>query len=354
MVLPGITQIREAIDSELLEFTRARAEQLNAIDSNLAPVADALTDFITDGGKRFRPIFAYLGYLGTGTAPSEKALRACAALELVHVCALIHDDVMDGSDTRRKKPALHKRFEKLHRTNGYAGESEKFGVAAAILLGDLALSWSDEMLSESGLTSADTQRAAPLFYEMRAELMAGQYLDVLEGALASSDLDRSRKIARFKSGKYSIERPLQFGVALAGKFPELQNLFSDYGLPLGEAFQLRDDILGVFGDSALTGKPAGDDIREGKRTVLMALATSKMSDTSHSILQSALGNPNLDNSQVAQIQELVKDSGALAECEKLIEQLLQESLRALEHPALDTSVANYLREMAVAATNRKS
>jgi geranylgeranyl diphosphate synthase type I len=354
VVLPGITQIREAIDSELLKFTRVRAEQLHVIDSHLAPVADALTDFITDGGKRFRPIFAYLGYLGTGAAPSEKVLRACAALELVHVCALIHDDVMDGSDTRRNKPALHKRFEKLHRTNGYAGESEKFGVAAAILLGDLALSWSDEMLSESGLSSADTQRAAPLFYEMRAELMAGQYLDVLEGAIATSHLERSRKIARFKSGKYSIERPLQFGAALAGKFPELQTLFSNYGLPLGEAFQLRDDILGVFGDSALTGKPAGDDIREGKRTVLMALAASRMSDTSHSILKSALGNPNLDDSQVAQIQELVKDSGALAECEKLIEQLLKESLHALEHPALDTSVAKYLREMAVAATDRKS
>jgi geranylgeranyl diphosphate synthase type I len=151
VVLPGITQIREAIDAELLEFTKARSSELNAIDSELAPVAKALSDFVTDGGKRFRPIFAYLGYLGPGSTPNQNFLKACAALELVHVCALIHDDVMDGSDSRRNKPALHKHFEDLHKKNSYKGEPSKFGVAAAILLGDLALSWSDQMISESGI-----------------------------------------------------------------------------------------------------------------------------------------------------------------------------------------------------------
>ena len=354
MVLPGITQIREAIDLELLKFTRARSSELREIDSHLAPVAEALSEFITDGGKRFRPIFAYLGYLGAGSTPSQSALTACAALELVHVCALIHDDVMDGSDSRRNKPALHKQFEELHKMNGYKGDKEKFGVAAAILLGDLALSWSDQMISESGIASQDSSRAAPLFHEMRAELMAGQYLDVLEGSIGEFNLERSRKIARFKSGKYSIERPLQFGAALANDDRELRKVFSDYGLPLGEAFQLRDDILGVFGDSAVTGKPSGDDIREGKRTVLMALTSSRLSAADHLKLAQALGNSNLDNSQVAQIQQLVKDCGALAECEELIEDLLQQALNSLKHPSLNKDVADHLRGMAIAATNRKS
>ncbi len=354
MVLPGITQIREAIDAELLEFTKARSSELNAIDSELAPVAKALSDFVTDGGKRFRPIFAYLGYLGPGSTPNQNFLKACAALELVHVCALIHDDVMDGSDSRRNKPALHKHFEELHKKNSYKGEPSKFGVAAAILLGDLALSWSDQMISESGISTLDASRAAPIFHEMRAELMAGQYLDVLEGSIAKFDLERSRKIARYKSGKYSIERPLQFGASLAGESKELHKVFSNYGLPLGEAFQLRDDILGVFGDSAITGKPSGDDIREGKRTVLMALTASRLSAADHSTLTAALGNPNLDSSQVAQIQQLVKDSGALDECEALIEQLLNEALNSLKHPALDAEVATKLNEMAIAATKRKS
>ncbi len=354
MVLPGITQIREAIDRELVEFTQARAGELHSIDSHLSLVADALIDFITDGGKRFRPLFAYLGYLGAGAQPSKSAIKACAALELVHVCALIHDDVMDGSDSRRNKPALHRRFQEFHKKNSYVGEDEKFGVAAAILLGDLALSWSDQMISESGIDHKQAARAAQTFHGMRAELMAGQYLDVLEGALAKSDLERSRKIARYKSGKYSIERPLQFGAALAGADSKLHQVFSSYGLPLGEAFQLRDDILGVFGDSAVTGKPSGDDIREGKRTVLMALTSLRLDPAERSKLDSALGSSSLDGAQVAQIQQLVKDSGALAECEELIERLLKEALESLKHPGLNEEVANYLREMAVAATNRKS
>lgn len=354
MVLPGITQIREAIDAQLLEFTKARSLELNEIDSQLAPVAQSLSDFITEGGKRFRPIFAYLGFLGAGSTPDQSFLKACSALELVHVCALIHDDVMDGSDSRRNKLALHKHFEELHKQNEYRGEPAKFGVAAAILLGDLALSWSDQMISESGISTQIISRATPIFYEMRAELMAGQYLDVLEGSIAKFDLERSRKIARYKSGKYSIERPLQFGAALAGGQGELNRVFSNYGLPLGEAFQLRDDILGVFGDSAVTGKPSGDDIREGKRTVLMALAATRLSAQDRLILDAALGNPTLNASQVAQIQQLVKDSGALAECEELIEKLLKEALDSLEHPALNFEVANQLREMAIAATKRKS
>lgn len=210
------------------------------------------------------------------------------------------------------------------------------------------------MISESGIASQDSSRAAPLFHEMRAELMAGQYLDVLEGSIGEFNLERSRKIARFKSGKYSIERPLQFGAALANDDRELRKVFSDYGLPLGEAFQLRDDILGVFGDSAVTGKPSGDDIREGKRTVLMALTSSRLSAADHLKLAQALGNSNLDNSQVAQIQQLVKDCGALAECEELIEDLLQQALNSLKHPSLNKDVADHLRGMAIAATNRKS
>ncbi|NDE47530.1 MAG: polyprenyl synthetase family protein, partial [Actinobacteria bacterium] len=209
MVLSGISEIRSAIDAELESFTRNRASELREIDTHLNPVAEALSEYVLDGGKRFRPIFAYLGFLGAGAKASPQVLKACSALELVHVCALIHDDVMDGSDSRRNKPSLHRRFEALHIDSKYAGSSERFGLASAILLGDLALAWSDQMISESGITETQVKQAIPIFHEMRAELMAGQYLDVLEGALGKSDLDRARKIARYKSGRYSIERPLR-------------------------------------------------------------------------------------------------------------------------------------------------
>lgn len=212
----GYVATSQKIDLELSRFAKDQSHDLHQIGSELVPVAEAMTRFIVDGGKRFRPIFAYLGYLGSGGNENESIVRACASLELVHVCALIHDDVMDGSDTRRNSPAIHRYFESLHRDSSYHGNSEKFGVAAAILLGDLALVWADRLLIESGITDQQLISSMPLFTEMREELMAGQYLDVLEGALATSNVERSLKIARYKSGKYSIERPLHFGAALAG------------------------------------------------------------------------------------------------------------------------------------------
>ena len=212
----------------------------------------------------FRPLFAAAGFVGSGGVLDAASINAVASIELVHVCALIHDDVMDCSDTRRGAPSIHRLFESLHKTEGLQGSAEQFGVASAILLGDLALVWASKALHESGVTSQSLIRALPLYDEMRVELMAGQYLDIYEQALASESIERSIKVARYKSGKYSIERPLHFGASLAtgANF----SAYSGYGIPLGEAFQLRDDLLGVFGDPAQTGKPAGDDLREGKRT----------------------------------------------------------------------------------------
>lgn len=354
MPLPGISEIRSEIDQILDEFTDRQALSLKAIDHHLIPVGSALREFVLDGGKRFRPIFAYLGYLGAGGTPSNSIIRASAALELVHVCALIHDDVMDGSDSRRNRPALHKNFERLHLEENLSGEPSRFGVAAAILLGDLALAWSDQLISESKLSVDQLERSAVIFHSMRAELMAGQYLDVLEGALNESNLARSRKIALYKSGRYSIERPLRFGAALASEHDEIHEAYSKFGIPLGEAFQLRDDILGIFGDPEVTGKPAGDDIREGKRTVLMALTLSRLDSVDKRKLETALGDPSLDRSQVAEIQRLIEDSGALQDCENLIAELLRQADQALTYPGLSPEVVKMLRTMALAATKRES
>jgi geranylgeranyl diphosphate synthase type I len=346
-----LTELRASIDSILDEFTKARSRALTDIGSELQPVASAMRDFITDGGKRFRPIFAFFGYLGTGASPRHEVMRACTALELVHVCALIHDDVMDGSDTRRNKPAIHKLFQSLHDDQSYKGDSERFGLASAILLGDLALVWADRLLVESGISREEFISAQDVFSNMRDELMAGQYLDVLEGALATTSVERSLKVARFKSGKYSIERPLHFGAALAGK-PEFNESYSRFGLPLGEAFQLRDDVLGVFGDPKVTGKPAGDDIREGKRTVLIAVTMENANQSQRNTMTEALGNSLLAESDVAQVQEIIIKTGALDEVEKLITTLTQESISALRQSPIDEKIRAVLEEMSVIATQR--
>ena len=348
-----MSQLRKQIDHELSLFAKDQSDDLNQIGSELAPVAEAMTRFIIDGGKRFRPTFAYLGYLGAGGNESAEIIRACAALELVHVCALMHDDVMDGSDTRRNNPAIHRYFESLHRNNSYQGNSEKFGIAAAILLGDLALVWADRLLIESGITDHQLVSSMPLFTEMREELMAGQYLDVLEGALATASIERSLKIARFKSGKYSIERPLHFGAALAGASADLFATYSEYGLPLGEAFQLRDDILGVFGDPQITGKPAGDDLREGKRTVLIAMVYESASAASKGLLDRLLGQPDLSSDQIEKLRNIINDSGATERCERLITELRDRALLALRDSSISTTIRPMLEEMAHTATSRK-
>ena len=351
MASQELSHLRDEINLVLADFTEARSRSLTEIGSELQPVAHAMKEFITDSGKRFRPIFAYLGYLGTGAIPRPEILRACTALELVHVCALIHDDVMDGSDTRRNKPAIHKLFESLHDESSYQGNSERFGLASAILLGDLALVWADRLLVESGITREEFINAQVVFSDMRDELMAGQYLDVLEGALATTSVERSLKVARFKSGKYSIERPLHFGASLADR-ADFYESYSKFGLPLGEAFQLRDDLLGVFGDPKVTGKPAGDDLREGKRTVLIAITMESATQEERKLITSSLGNPDLSPEEVSSLQEIIVRSGALNEVEKLITDLTSTAISALQDSPVDGKIAKVLEEMAIIATQR--
>ena len=348
-----LKEIRNLVNQELLNFVAAENKYLNEIGSELAPVASAMERFLLDSGKRLRPLFAYLGFLGTGSKPTVEILRACAALELVHVCALMHDDVMDASDTRRGAPSIHRAFEAMHKDAKLSGSSAQFGISTAILLGDLALVWSAKMLHQSGIDGTTLIRSLPMYDEMRVELMAGQYLDVYEQALASQSVTRSLKVARYKSGKYTIERPLHFGAALGGGKQNLFSTYSDYGLPLGEAFQLRDDILGIFGDPEETGKPAGDDLREGKRTVLLAKVMELASAEESAEINSALGNANLDLAHVNRIREIFVQTGALAQVEELISTLTSTAQSALEHGEIDPLAKSALTQLLTIVTQRK-
>jgi geranylgeranyl diphosphate synthase type I len=260
---------------------------------------------------------------------------------------------MDASNTRRGAPSIHKSFEQMHIDNDLVGSSAQFGVASAILIGDLALIWSDKMLHNSGISSQDLIQVLPIYDEMRVELMAGQYLDVYEQSLGTQSIERSLKVARYKSGKYTIERPLHFGGALARASRELIKAYSDYGLPLGEAFQLRDDLLGVFGDPSETGKPAGDDLREGKRTALLAVALERADDLQSAQLKKHIGDPNLTLSMISDLQQIIKDTGATSHIEIMIEQLTSTSLTALNFEEITPEGKQLLTELAILATNRK-
>ncbi|WP_436787271.1 polyprenyl synthetase family protein [Yinghuangia sp. YIM S10712] len=349
--------LRDRVNAALTAFMDRQGAVLAEVGDGMVPVTAALRDFLLDGGKRLRPGFCYWGWRGAGGVDQgeagEAAIRAATSLELLQASALIHDDLMDSSDTRRGKPAVHKRFEALHAAEAWRGSETGFGAAAALLLGDLCLTWSDEMFSGSGVAPAALAAAKPLFDVMRTEVMAGQYLDVLEQAMGGGSVARSRRVIRFKSAKYTIERPLHVGAALAGGGDELLAAYSAYGLPLGEAFQLRDDVLGVFGDPAETGKPAGDDLREGKRTVLLALASERSSPAQARMLDELVGDPALDDAGVKDLRGVIEQTGALAEVEAMIGALTARALAALDAAPVAADARTVLRGLVDAATVRK-
>ena len=330
-----------------------QATVLAGVSDDLTPMVEALRALLA-GGKRLRPAFCYWGWRGAGGDPQfdDAALRAAASLEFLQACALIHDDVMDGSDTRRGLPAAHRRFAGVHRGAEWLGSPEDFGVGAAILLGDLCLSWADEVLLTAEFTDDALRRAKTVYDEMRTELMAGQYLDLLEQARGGGSVERALRVVRYKSAKYTIERPLHLGAALAGADQSVFTAYTGYGLPLGEAFQLRDDILGVFGDPAETGKPAGDDLREGKRTVLIAIAVERSTPSQAEVIRRHLGDPGLDANGVDALREIIAATGALAHTETLIGELLDQSLTALGTADLEPQAHEVLTGLAYAATRR--
>ena len=343
--------LRVRIQANLDAFVTDHRSLMAAVSPDTLPLLESLEGLLV-GGKRLRPAFAYWGFQAAGGQDSAEVLRACASLEFLQACALIHDDVMDASDTRRGKPAIHKQFEALHNTNDWNGSAKLFGEGSAILVGDLALSWADEMLLTSGLSNDQLLRAKTIYDIMRTELMSGQYLDLLEQVRGGITHERAETVIRFKSAKYTIERPLHLGAAIAGANPELNQVLSDYGLALGEAFQLRDDLLGVFGDSSVTGKPAGDDLREGKQTMLIAFANTNANVEDKKYLSENLGDPDLSSETITKLQGILISCGAQDFVENRISDYLAKSLSALDSLASAPEPKSALTELAILATKR--
>jgi geranylgeranyl diphosphate synthase type I len=345
-------RIRPQVQGVIDNFLEEQKPLLNKV----SPAAGALADFATDflaGGKRLRAAFCYWGYLGANGEDNVEILKAASALEFLQGCALVHDDVMDASDTRRGQPAIHKRFEQMHSSGNWAGNESLFGVGGAVLLGDLLLSWADQLLMTSGFSGDKLIRAKNIYDTMRTELMAGQYLDLYSQAKRGGSMDEAFNVIRFKSAKYTIERPLHLGCALAVNDQKLMDSYSQYGLPLGEAFQLRDDLLGVFGDPTETGKPAGDDLREGKRTVLMEIAFKKASPAQKQLLDRLFAKPDLALAEVVELRDVIQLTGALAEVEALISERLERSQGALEVSSITDEAKTALFELAIVSTSRR-
>jgi geranylgeranyl diphosphate synthase type I len=343
----------DRVSKALEAFLDRQTARLDAIAEDLRPVAEAVAEFVLDGGKRLRPAFCYWGWRGAGGADTDEVVAAAACLELLHACALIHDDVMDDSDVRRGRPAVHRRFATLHRGEQWLGDADAYGRSAAILLGDLCLIWADELLNTSGVPADALLRAQHTYDAMRTEVMAGQYLDLLEQVRGGHDVSRALRVARYKSAKYTVEQPLHLGAVLADAPRAILDTYTAYGLPLGEAFQLRDDVLGVFGDPAQTGKPAGDDLREGKRTVLVMTALQRASERQSATVRRLLGDPHLDDAGLAALRSVIADTGALDHVESLVAQRTEQALAALDAGDIEADARAVLGQLALAATKRR-
>ncbi|HET9828123.1 MAG TPA: polyprenyl synthetase family protein [Nocardioidaceae bacterium] len=343
---------RASIQSALDAFIDEQARLLQPLGEDAERLVGSARGSVS-GGKRFRAAFGYWGFRAVQADVADECalLRAAAALELLHASALVHDDYMDSSDTRRGRPATHRAFESLHRQQGWSGAPAQYGAAAAILLGDLLLSWSDQLLRRCGLPHDVVRDALVFFDTSRSEVIAGQFLDVSVQARASSDVDQAMRVLRYKSAKYSVERPLHVGAALAGAGADVLEALTHFGLPLGEAFQLRDDLLGVYGDPDVTGKPAGDDLTEGKRTVLVALALQRAPTADAKLLDDALGSP-LAPAEVEDLRRIIEACGAHAEVERRIDQLTAASLAALDDAPVTDLARRVLRDLTAAATQR--
>lgn len=323
-------------------------------DPQLIVLLSAVEDFLA-GGKRLRPAFCRWGWSAAGGGEEPGLYTAAASLELLQASALIHDDVMDASDLRRGMPAAHRRFEQLHRDSSWLGSAEQFGEGAAVLLGNLLLVWSGQMWRSSDLPAEALAAAQPVYDHMRTELMFGQYLDLLEQAQGTSTFDSALRVALYKSGKYSVEQPLRLGLVLAARSqpPWIDQLCVRYGQKVGIAFQLRDDVLGVFGDPAETGKPAGDDLREGKRTMLIARTLATASPAQTEVVRNLLGDTELDADGVERLRVVIEETGALVECEEMIKRYVDDALHSLEHAPIKEEARTALADLAVAATSRR-
>jgi geranylgeranyl diphosphate synthase type I len=340
--------VRRAALAHVAEFIDTRAlPHLARTGIDIAP--DVLVGLL-DGGKCLRSTFMYLGWL-CGADHSDAALRAAAGLELLHAFALLQDDVMDDSPLRRGRPAAHLQLAQWHRDHGLAGSPERFGAAQAILLSDLCLVWADQMMRESGVEADALMRAWPHYDAMRIELAVGQIADVANDAAALPTLEAVLDVAARKSGNYTVRRPLEIGAAMAGR-DDLLEALGGYGGLIGEAFQMRDDILGVFGSPEVTGKPAGGDLAERKATSVVVAAHRMADESVRRELSELMVAEELDESAIAHWRALIVATGAPAWIEELIAERVSAALDHIDDHRIDDAMRSALATMAALCTSR--
>lgn len=362
--LVDVEGLRAGVNARIQEILHEQGELLASISADTSLLLDAWETLLS-GGKRLRAAFAYWGYRAINpgseitTEVASSLFRVGAAMELFQAAALFHDDVMDRSDTRRGNATAHKAFEYSHLSKGYEGDAAQYGISTAILLGDLSLVASESEFRDASLSFGNSAQlqATRIFDLMRTTVTVGQFLDVhAQVAPWTENLadakQRAFDVIRTKTSSYSVTYPLLAGAALAGATDEQLSVLEKFAMPVGIAYQLYDDLLGAFGDSEVTGKPIGDDIREGKRTVLVLEALERVTETERVQLQQALGNQDLIAEEVEQLLNIITQSGAPSITQKMVEDLAAEGLTHLDCDSLNVVGTEMLRKLTSFALKR--
>lgn len=349
-----LTRLQGLVDQALGAYLDEALPRLTALHTSLAPLADELRDFVMLGGKRLRPSLLLLGYeAAAGGDDLDAVMGPALALELLHTCALLHDDIIDAAPTRRGRETTHLRFARAHREAGWAGDPAAFGEATAILLGDLAFVQADELFLSGRVEPARLLDGLRRFTTLREEVMAGQYIDLYAATAGETSRELALAVATYKSGRYSVARPLEIGAALGGGSETLIAGLAEVGGPLGRAFQVRDDLLGVFGDEERIGKSVAGDLVEGKRTLLVAETAARLDAGDLATFESLLGDPALDREGAETLRQLMESSGALEATTAYVEDAVTEALTALDVLGLAAPVSRALRSMAAYIRDRE-
>lgn len=342
--------VRTAVLAAVAEFVTAR----RAIDlhgAGFEAAGEILAQFLSNG-KCVRSTFMYLGWLCVAL-PSGAALSAAASLELLHAFALLQDDVMDRSAERRGRPAAHVQLAQWHREHELPSGADRFGESAAVLLGDLCLIWAEQMLRESGVEAGRLQRVWPRYDAMRTELAVGQFADLVADLRSLPPLETVLDVARRKSGNYTVRRPLEMGAAMAGCDDRTLAQLGRYGGASGEAFQLRDDVLGVFGSPATTGKPDGGDLRDRKATSVLVTAYQLADARTRRALVGLVNLDDVDDAALQRWKGLIAATGAVDTIEEMIGHRLASALNDLDGMEIGEPVRTALANMAIACVERR-
>ncbi|MFH8715771.1 polyprenyl synthetase family protein [Streptomyces zaomyceticus] len=315
---------RARVDEVLRRFVADEADLLAAVDPALGPVAEQVEAAVAVG-KRLRAAFCYWGWRAARQLDSDALVRAAASMELVHAAAVVHDDLIDDSPLRHGRPTAHVALVGSVRHHPRPADAAR---SLAMLVGDLLMSLAGQLFATSGLPAAYLGRARPLWAALARDLVAGECLEILHTG-TGPDTAASLKVIRYKTAKYTVEQPLLIGGALAGASERLREGYSAYGLPLGEAFQLRDDLLGLFGDTRQTGKANSDDVRGHRPTALLAETWRIAGPDERERLRGLLGRHDLDEEGLEAVREVMRRLGAPDRVESMIAARVDEALGAL-------------------------